>query len=66
MITIGKDILLSARYETRVENFARCSYSIRQKKTKQNKKTHGSIQIDAINACLAVRKKKIPMEEAVE
>jgi len=62
MITRGEETLLSARYETRVENFAHCSYSIIQ----QNKKPYDSIQIDAINAWLAVRVKKRPMKEAVE
>jgi hypothetical protein len=42
--------------------FAHCSNSIIQ----QNKKPHGSIQIDEINSCLAVSIKKRKMKEAVE
>jgi len=62
MITIGEENLLSVRYETRLESFVHCSYSIMQ----QNKKPHDSIQIDAINAWLAVREKKRPVKKAVD
>jgi len=59
---MGEETLLSARYETRVENVAHCSYIIIQ----QNKKPRGSIQIDATNSWSAVRVNKRPMKEAVE
>jgi len=63
MVTILEEILLSARYETRVKKI--CALFIQYYIIKQ-KKTHGSLQIDAINAWLAVRIKKTLMKEAVE
>jgi hypothetical protein len=58
----GRDPVVS-EVRNKCGKFAHCSYSIIQQ---TKKKTHGSIQIDAINAWLAVRIKKRPMKEAVD